>query len=134
MLNGLWLDISMVAVAFISALALCVSVVSVVLQRQLSRDIHERIKLLRLDIASMSSGSVGVGKRLQEVEKKLTQKKEVCSTVSEQGYEPYSQATRLLDSGANIDDVARSCGITRAEAELMGLMHKQMKRRGSHPW
>jgi hypothetical protein len=134
MMNELLLEIIVLAVAVIAVTALSVAAMTAARQRHLVREMEERLKIMRLDISSMNSGSVGVGKRLQEVEKKILQKKEAAVAVAEQGYEPYSQATRLFDSGANIEDVVRNCGITRAEAELMGLMHKQMKRRGSHPW
>ncbi len=134
MLDSIVIQIGLVVVAVMSVAALVVSMFVLIRHQQLAQAVDERLKTIRLDVNSMSSGSVGVGKRLQEVEKKLAHKREAAVPVVEQGYEPYSQATRLLDSGANIEDVVRSCGITRAEAELMGLMHKQMKRRGSHPW
>jgi hypothetical protein len=90
---------------------------------------QSELEQIRAELLSTSTGSVGVGKRLLELEKKfqgsLNKQDEF-----QQGYTPYSRATEMLSTGSDVNDVITHCGISRAEAELMQLMHRQMKRCG----
>jgi len=39
-------------------------------------------------------------------------------------FSPYSQAIQLAQQGAEVDEVAANCGISRGEAELIVAMHR----------
>lgn len=90
------------------------------------------LRKMNHDMNVINSGSIGVGQRLIEVEKKLNiaveRQQELQSY--EIGYAPYAQAAKLMDMGAGIVDLVQKCGISKAEAELIELMHRQMKASG----
>lgn len=83
---------------------------------------------LRKEIQLMSSTTIGMGKRIVEVETKLEQSLERQFELEQRDPDEvvYSQASRLVEMGANVDDLVQSCGIGRPEAELMALMHKEL--------
>jgi len=37
---------------------------------------------------------------------------------------PYSQASQLVNHGADIDELVETCGLTRGEAELLVMMQR----------
>lgn len=90
---------------------------------------QRQLEDLRSELLSNSSSSVGMGRKILELEKRL-QSSLTKQEEQQQGYSPYSRATDMLGSGADINDVIKNCGISRAEAELMQLMHRQMRRYG----
>ncbi len=91
--------------------------------------VQSELERVRMELSSTSNGSLGIGKRLLEVEKKLQGKLAIQEEI-EQGYSPYTKATQMLGEGSDLSDVIKTCGISRPEAELMQLMHRQMKRCG----
>lgn len=50
------------------------------------------------------------------------------STVSSQSVElPFEYATRMAKHGASVEDLTRSCGLKKAEAQLMRRLHAHSK-------
>ncbi|NLQ16562.1 DUF2802 domain-containing protein [Marinomonas sp. M1K-6] len=79
----------------------------------------------------LASGSIGMGRRLVVIEKKLNLAVEKQSEIlSKEGGVSYNRAMELLEMGATIDDLVSKCGLIRAEAELISLL-KQESRRNS---
>ena len=91
------------------------------------------LRKMNHDLCVVNSGSMSVGNRLMTVEKKLNiaVEKQQEFEIHDQGYAPYAQAEKLMDMGAGAIDLVKKCGISRAEAELIELMHKQMKAPGN---
>ncbi len=94
---------------------------------------HERrhqalINVLRNEIQAMTNSSIGMGRRLIEVEQKLnlTVDKQQELENRDPSTLAYNQATRLMEMGADVDDLVQNCGIGRPEAELMALLHKEL--------
>ena len=83
---------------------------------------------LRTEIQAMSSTTIGMGKRIVDVESKLELSLEKQFELEQRDPDEvvYSQSARLVEMGANVDDLVQSCGIGRPEAELMALMHKEL--------
>jgi len=83
---------------------------------------------LRKEIQLMSSTTIGMGKRIVDMEAKLELSLEKQFELEQRDPDEviYSQAARLVEMGANVDDLVQSCGIGRPEAELMALMHKEL--------
>jgi len=83
---------------------------------------------LRKEIQLMSSTTIGMGKRIVDMESKLELSLEKQFELEQRDPDEvvYSQAARLVEMGANVDDLVQSCGIGRPEAELMALMHKEL--------
>lgn len=79
----------------------------------------------------LASGSIGMGRRLVAIEKKLNLAVEKQSEIlSKEGGVSYNRAMELLEMGATIDDLVSKCGLIRAEAELISLL-KQESRKNS---
>lgn len=74
----------------------------------------------------LASGSIGMGRRLVAIEKKLNLAVEKQSEIlSKEGSVSYNRAMELLEMGATIDDLVSKCGLIRAEAELISLLKKE---------
>lgn len=87
------------------------------------------INVLRNEIQGMTGSSIGMGKRLMTVEQKLNIAVEKQHELENRdpGVLAYNQAARLMEMGAGVDDLVRSCGIGRPEAELMALLHRELQ-------
>lgn len=95
--------------------------------------LHQRqyealINVLRNEIQALTSSSIGMGHRLMDVENKLniTAEKQQELANRDPGVLAYNQAARLMEMGADVDDLVKNCGIGRPEAELMALLHKEI--------
>ena len=74
-----------------------------------------------------------MGKRLVDIEHRLnhTAEKQVELANRDPGVLAYNQAARLMEMGADVDDLVKDCGIGRPEAELMALLHKELQANNS---
>ncbi|WP_235017365.1 DUF2802 domain-containing protein [Nitrincola tapanii] len=87
------------------------------------------INVLRNEIQGFTGSSIGMGKRLLEIEEKLnlTAEKQVELENRDPGVLAYNQAARLMEMGAGVEDLIKTCGIGRPEAELMALLHRELQ-------
>lgn len=81
----------------------------------------EMVNNLSKEVQGMSRGSMGMGRKVLFMERKL---EALESTIEEmQKNDPskvsYSEAARLVELGAGVEDLMNSCGISRPEAELV---------------
>lgn len=95
--------------------------------RQLRGRLKERCDTLGRELHATASGSMGVGQRLVTCERQLH---ELRSTLDEMRQNDplrisYDEASRLVDLGADIDDLMNTCGISRPEAELVSALRKR---------
>lgn len=83
---------------------------------------------MRGEIKAMTTGSIGMGKRLKSIEHRLnlTVEKQQELENRDPTQLAYNQAARLMEMGADIDDLVKNCGIGRPEAELMALLHREL--------
>lgn len=75
------------------------------------------------EYAALAKSSLGVGRRLKKLEQKVTQ--DFTSNRSAPEEAIYQQAQKLVDMGASADDLVASCGVARAEAELLVSLQRQ---------
>ncbi|WP_156506198.1 DUF2802 domain-containing protein, partial [Oleiphilus sp. HI0117] len=72
----------------------------------------------------ISHGSMGVGRKVIALEKRVEELEAIIDEM--QKNDPtkvsYSEASRLVELGAGIDDLMNSCGISRPEAELVSAL------------
>lgn len=122
-------SISMVHWLLISnLLLLAVFVVGFVLtRRQHKQDLEHlqnQLQTLRFDLDAMSKSTVGIGRVIKKLEHRVAsnERKPALATSDEALYQ---QAQRLVGMGATADDLVSSCGVARAEAELLVSMSKQ---------
>ncbi|BFM16531.1 hypothetical protein R50073_27140 [Maricurvus nonylphenolicus] len=140
-----WFDIALLGSVVVSWAAVILSLFCIRRQRQqaeLTRKLYDR---LDHDLQLTNSGSIGMGKRLVAMEKVLHQHAKQKADAAEAPvqqvqsvpsavtpvHSAYNDAARLFDSGVQSEEVARRCGLSRAEASLMQLMHKQVNQQVS---
>ncbi|MEO9655701.1 DUF2802 domain-containing protein [Marinomonas dokdonensis] len=81
----------------------------------------------------LASGSIGMGRRLVAIEKKLNMAVERQTEIlSKEGNVSYNRAMELLEMGATVDDLVSKCGLIRAEAELISLLKKESRRNSDY--
>lgn len=123
----LWLVVALLILLSLAALLFAV-MLWVRIRRQEKR--HQvLINVLRNEIQGMTGSSIGMGKRLMTVEQKLDIAVEKQHELENRdpGVLAYNQAARLMEMGAGVEDLVRSCGIGRPEAELMALLHRELQ-------
>jgi hypothetical protein len=95
--------------------------------RLLRESLKSRCDTLGRELHATASGSMGVGQRVVVCERQLH---ELRTTMEEMRQNDplrisYDEASRLVDLGADIDDLMNTCGISRPEAELVSALRKR---------
>lgn len=108
------------------------------LKRQLKsarQETYLLVKALRNEANAMGSGAIGVGQRLVEVEKRLnsTMERQMEIEQRDPGSIPYAYAVRLVEMGATTEELINNCGLARVEAELITLIHSELKSQKNNP-
>ncbi|MGK0248406.1 MAG: biopolymer transport protein ExbB/TolQ [Oleispira sp.] len=80
---------------------------------------------LRHDFDAMSKSNFGMGRCVKKLEQRLVENERKPSLATSDEV-LYQQAQRLVGMGASADDLVSSCGVARAEAELLVSMHRQV--------
>ena len=121
-------NLAMLILAPLALLASGVCAYLFVRVRRQERRHQALINVLRNEIRAMTNGSIGMGNRLLAIEHKLniTVEKQQELENRDPGVLAYNQAARLMEMGADVDDLVSSCGIGRPEAELMALLHREL--------
>lgn len=122
-----YLEIALIVSLAISLLALILAIISLKATRRQADSTEKLLQKLARDLAASTSGSVGMGQRLLAMEKRLqtTQKQsEKIDVYNDDEFQPYSQAAQLFQMGLDAEEVARRCGLSRAEASLLEVMQK----------
>ena len=84
-------------------------------------------EILRSEIVELRAGLMSVGKRLLAAENSL---KDLAQLQEAQKYDDpdakiYSRAVKMIELGAQLDEIMRECEIPRAEAELLLSLHRK---------
>jgi len=113
------------------AMALFLLMAQTVLQgrqlRGLQAALKSRCDTLGRELHATASTGTGAGQRLVACERQLY---ELRTTIEEMRQNDplrvsYDEAARLVDLGADIDDLMNTCGISRPEAELVSALKKR---------
>lgn len=124
MLDFAWITLSLLVLITIVAL-----VRSFLLQSRLTKlekNSGERISKLENELSAMLDGNLGMGNQLSELQRDLKDAKEKLQQLEQRdlGAMPYNQAVRLVSNGATVDQLINQCGLSRSEADLIMLLHK----------
>lgn len=97
--------------------------------KRLEHRLKQRCDDLGRELHAVSSGSMGVGRRLVECEQSLHR---LSGALEEMRLNdplrvPYDEASKLVELGADTDDLMNSCGISRPEAELVRALRNGRK-------
>jgi len=121
------LEIGLLISLLLSLMAFVLAFYSLKQSRAQALEIEKTLQKVMRELAVSNSGSVGMGQRLMAMEKRLQsgpQKSEKIDYYQDEEFQPYSQAAQLFKMGIDCDEVARRCGLSRAEASLLEMMQK----------
>lgn len=122
------INISPQWLVFLSALALLLSLAVWLKSRMIERNLTRRITQLERQINIVTSGSIGMGQRVLELESELqNMKRDQADRDASDSTLSYAQASMLFDQGLDAETVASSCGLSLSEASLMELMYQQAR-------
>ncbi|MBZ0333934.1 DUF2802 domain-containing protein [Marinobacter sp. AL4B] len=95
--------------------------------QSLQASLKSKCDTLGRELHATTSGSMGVGQRLVACERQLFELRNAMDEMRQN--DPlrisYDEAARLVDLGADIDDLMNTCGISRPEAELVSALKKR---------
>lgn len=116
---------------FLTAGIVCLMFAQGFIARRQIRDLRAELKTrcedLGRELHATASGSMGTGQRVVACERQLH---ELRGTLDEMRQNDplrisYDEASRLVDLGADIEDLMNTCGISRPEAELVSALRKR---------
>lgn len=129
-----WLFNLLLVLQFVILIALAVWALRLSKRLKLMQSKHQEADLnQKKQVQVLASGSIGMGRRLVAIEKKLNIAVERQSELlSKEGNVSYNRAMDLLEMGATVDDLVSKCGLIRAEAELISLLKKESRRNSDY--
>jgi len=122
------MSISVELVSLVSSVLICLlAVYALVIKRSVvasEQALNDLVDDLGKEVQGISHGSMGVGRKVLQLEKQVD---DLSKKIQEmQSNDPskvsYSEAARLVELGAGVDDLMNSCGISRPEAELVSAL------------
>ncbi|AYC32555.1 DUF2802 domain-containing protein [Pseudomonas cavernae] len=93
-------------------------------KRDAARD--QRLKELGKRLDTYLTGSIRMGEELHELRHVVAPLPDKLSQIEQRDPTSlsFTQAARLVGLGASVDDLTQSCGLSRAEAELVSKLHQ----------
>ncbi len=87
------------------------------------------MKALRGEITAVGRGAVGLAKRMKLVQESLqdTQRRQEDLEYKDVGDVAINHASKLVQMGAATEELVATCGLSKAEATLLSLMHSRAK-------
>ncbi|QIR14007.1 DUF2802 domain-containing protein [Shewanella aestuarii] len=82
---------------------------------------------VKRELNELRSGTIGMGRKVVELEKKMAKQSEILNEASQQDPQAklYSRAVKMVALGAGIDELMQECELPKAEAELLLRLHKK---------
>lgn len=97
-------------------------------QLQAERDAvrDQRLRELGKRLDTYLTGSIRMGEELHELRRTVAPLPDKLSQMEQRDPSSlsFTQAARLVGLGASVDDLTQSCGLTKAEAELVSKLHQ----------
>ncbi|MBM7072083.1 DUF2802 domain-containing protein [Shewanella sp. OPT22] len=91
----------------------------------LVKDTEKQRDIFKKELQELRNGTIGVGRRVIELEKKLKQYEARLDEAEQE--EPqsrmYTRAMKMVSLGADIKEIVAECELPRAEAELLIRLH-----------
>lgn len=93
-------------------------------ERDAVRD--QRLKELSKRLDTYLTGSVRMGEELYELRRVVAPLPDKLTQIEQRDPSSlsFTQAARLAGMGASVDDLTQSCGLSKAEAELVSKLHQ----------
>ncbi|WP_235462807.1 DUF2802 domain-containing protein [Aeromonas australiensis] len=88
--------------------------------------LQSQLESLRKQMMELHTGAIGMGQRLQSVEGAMQQVNDRQQELTMQDPERrlYSRAAKMVELGADLDEVMSECELPKAEAELLISLRK----------
>lgn len=98
------------------------------LQQQEAQQL-DRVQQFRAEVLAYQQGSIRMGEELVALRDQLKRMEDKQMRIEQQDPQslPYNQAARLVGLGASVEDLTQSCGLSKAEAELVAKLHAARK-------
>jgi len=82
---------------------------------------------VKRELQELRSGTIGVGRKTLELEKKLQQQDAKLDESQQQDPQAklYSRAMKMVELGADVDELIQECELPKAEAELLLRLHRK---------
>lgn len=125
-------EITLVVALLLSSAALFVAIMALKRSQQHARSSKESMVQMSRELAILNTGAVGMGQRLVAMEKRWQEQHArptvaapaVAAHADDDDFRTYSEAVRLFRSGLDSEEVARRCGLSRAETSLIEAMQE----------
>lgn len=90
------------------------------------RELEEQLDKQDVDLAAMLDAGHGMGNKLNELQRDMQEAGEKLLQLEQRdlGALPYNEAVRMVANGAGADQLVEQCGLSRAEADLVLLLHR----------
>lgn len=85
-------------------------------------------ELFKQQFVELHSGSIGMGKKIQQLEALVRKTQENQQNMVAQAPQNrlYTRAAKMVELGATMEELMAECELPRAEAELLVNLHKKM--------
>ncbi|WP_199524094.1 DUF2802 domain-containing protein [Pseudoalteromonas sp. bablab_jr011] len=95
-------------------------------QKQL-QETQQQLSILRSEVAEIRAGMLSIGKRVVAVEEKSQELEQLqdAQKYDDPNAKIYSRAVKMVELGADLEEIIHECELPRAEAELLMSLHKQ---------
>jgi len=86
----------------------------------------KQIKLLKDEVSALCAGAAGLGAHLNMIEQKVKRllERQDQLDLRDPSDRSLDQASRMARKGATVEELIATCGLVRAEAELLTLLHR----------
>lgn len=87
---------------------------------------EQRLRELNKRLDTYLTGSIRMGEELYELRRVVAPLPEKLNQIEQRDPSSlsFTQAARLVGMGASVDDLTQSCGLSKAEAELISRLHQ----------
>lgn len=124
-----WLLWGVIASLTLSVLALWAAWTALRASRHQVDQVRASHRRLENELAVANSAAIGMGNRLIAMEKRVAQGGGPPTPGADTAQDlPYTEANQLFRMGVDVDEVARRCGLSRAEASLLQAMQEHNAR------
>lgn len=97
--------------------------------RELEERELQRLHQLKGEVNTFQQGSIRMGEELMALREQFKRMEDKQLRIEQHDPQslPYNQAARLVSLGASVEDLTQSCGLSKAEAELVAKLHAARK-------
>ncbi len=97
--------------------------------RRVSRGLYEHLRHMEFLWSAVQEDVRSAHSRIRDLMDRLNyiEERQDRLDINEMGEQAYRLAIRMARKGASLEDLTGTCGVTRAEAELLALLHKQRR-------